>query len=250
MSLHYAQDSGEQMTAALAGTIPGTVYFLDECKAFGGVPTGGFVPVSDALFSMGNDPVRAYTVRMLMEELPVSEYTIGVSYLGHTILRSVRSLDKLDSIFVAPCVFEAARRTFEPTVAQSNVRKRLNPSVTAAAAIRALLPNWADARVAALFGVSRQAWRDWVAGTAIPRSNRRRRLYRLHRILELRKAVAPGDDLEAWLEQPIDLRSGRTAEDALRAGDDEIVAVLAARKPNATRVAPYRLGSADTDEPV
>jgi hypothetical protein len=236
---------------------------LNRCEPAFGVPTGGFVNVADPMHAsvlhVFDGQHRAYIFRMHVNDSPFADYTFGAYFIAAKDALAARGAllyprrPRLDPMFLTPCVFAAARSTFEPdeTAIITNLKRKTNASVPVAAAIRALLPTLSEARLGALFGVSRQAWRDWIAGKALPRSAKRKRLFRLHRILELRRSVAPDEDLEAWLEQAIDPRRDQTIEDALRSGKDDVVAVLAARKPNRTSVSRYRLGPAKpSDSPT
>jgi hypothetical protein len=100
-------------------------------------------------------------------------------------------------------------------------------TMDATAAIRTLVPEFSEEALARLLGVTRQAWRDWMSGATLPRSKKRRRIYRLRRILELRRAVAPDQRLATWLESPVSRRELRTPADLLEAGRDDLVAALA-----------------------
>jgi hypothetical protein len=112
-------------------------------------------------------------------------------------------------------------------VARERDRSRTAATVEATAAIRALLPEFSEEALGRLLGVTRQAWRDWASGATLPRSKKRRRIYRLRRILELRRAVASDPSVATWLESPVSRRDLRTPAELLEAGRDDLVAALA-----------------------
>lgn len=101
----------------------------------------------------------------------------------------------------------------------------------ATAAIRQMLPEFSEADLGRLVGVTRQTWRDWSQGKSVPRSNRRRRLYKLQRTLELRRTVGT-EALSHWLESPLSSRDRRTPAELLGLGRDDLVASLAASPPS------------------
>jgi hypothetical protein len=99
------------------------------------------------------------------------------------------------------------------------------------AAIRALLPEFSEKDLGKLVGVSRQAWRGWAKGETMPRSTKRRHLYGLRRLLELRHSLAPHTSLAEWLESPLSRRDQRTPAELLEQGRQSYVAALAASLP-------------------
>jgi transcriptional regulator with XRE-family HTH domain len=139
-----------------------------------------------------------------------------------------------------------------PASGGSDRRKRaISQVVDAASRLRRLLEGWSDQEVADLFGVTRQAWRSWANGSAFPRSARRKRLYRIERILDLRARTHPDEALTVWMERPF--VRGLSPADLLRQGQDDFVAALAVQSASMTGDdilldAPLDLGEAFSSE--
>lgn len=121
------------------------------------------------------------------------------------------------------------------TRAEASQPGRVSRVAPAMNAIALALPSWSETELASLFGVTRQAWRAWRRGEYEPRSAKRRKLYSLQRILDLRRAIA-NEPPQAWFERP--QRDGMSPADLWTQGRTDVVNLQAAvRSVGAQRVA-------------
>jgi len=94
--------------------------------------------------------------------------------------------------------------------------------------ISTYLPQWSQARLGRMFGVTRQAWRDWIAGRAEPRDDRRARMVQVAHALRVRAQVA-GEAPSRWFEAPVWPGRAETPESLTTEGKDRLVSTLALR---------------------
>jgi hypothetical protein len=111
---------------------------------------------------------------------------------------------------------------------------------TAVREVARYLPSWSQKRLADMFGVSRQSWRDWYAGRAQPRGSRRGQLLQVTNALRTRESAV--GDPEAWFETPIWPGRTDTPESLIRDGREGLVAALALRvvpSPIPSKLGPF-----------
>jgi DNA-binding XRE family transcriptional regulator len=96
--------------------------------------------------------------------------------------------------------------------------------------LAALLSNWPQQRLGSLFGVTRQAWREWESGRSQPRAKTRARLINVLHTIRSVSARQGSAGVGGWLETPVWPGRTTTPEDLIRDGREGLVTALTARR--------------------